>query len=167
MAHGTGGVKAKHRLGSTEWERAGGPPLTFSQRVGLLSGAGVLVAGDLGARLWWLVSRHLRIPSRWPEKVNLEAWAPPDTRAAREAEAYLREVSTLPMVYHCLRTYYFSAILYEGSGVKQSVDREALYVAALLHDVGLFQVSMPPGEHCFSVGSARRGPAHRRMRRMG
>jgi HD domain len=145
----------KHGVGSTEWERAGGPHLTFGQRVGLLSGAGVLVAGDLGGRLWWLVSRRLGISPRWPEKVDLAAWVPPDTGAAREAEAYLREVSTLPMVNHCLRTYYFSAILYEVSGVKQSIDREALYVAALLHDVGLFQVSPPPGEHCFSVGSAR------------
>ena len=41
------------------------------------------------------------------------------------------------------------------SNTKESIDREALYVAALLHDVGLFQVSPPGAEHCFSVGSAR------------
>ncbi|MGO9566013.1 MAG: HD domain-containing protein, partial [Desulfomonilaceae bacterium] len=80
---------------------------------------------------------------------------PPDTRAAREAEQYLREVSSGPMVNHSLRTYYFSGILYDLSGVKQSIDREALYVAALLHDVGLFQTSPPPTEHCFTIGSAR------------
>ena len=39
--------------------------------------------------------------------------------------------------------------------MRQSIDREALYVAAVLHDVGLFQASPPASEHCFSVGSAR------------
>ena len=149
------GRREKPRVGSTEWERAGGPPLALGQRLSLLSGAGAVVAGDLGGRLWWIVRRRLRTSPRRPEKVDLAALVPPDTRAAHEAEAYLREVSTLPMVNHCLRTYYFSAILYQVSGVKQSIDREALYVAALLHDVGLFQLSPPPGEHCFSVGSAR------------
>ncbi|HUJ70222.1 MAG TPA: HD domain-containing protein [Syntrophorhabdales bacterium] len=147
--------REKLRVGSTEWERAGGPPLSLGQRAKLLGGAGAVVAGDLGGRLWWLVSRRLFASVRWPEKVELAAWAPPDTQAAREAEGYLQEVSTLPMVNHCLRTYYFSAIMCELSGKGQSVDREALYVAALLHDVGLFQVSPSPGQHCFTVGSAR------------
>jgi hypothetical protein len=101
--------------------------------------------------------------SRWgvlttgkvPEKIDLSPWAPPDTRAARDAENYLRDVSSSPMINHSLRTYYFSAIMYELSGVRQSMDREALYVAAVLHDVGLFQASPPENEHCFSVGSAR------------
>lgn len=87
--------------------------------------------------------------------VDLSAWTPPDTRVARDAEEYLRTVSTPEMVFHSLRTYYFSGILYELSGVKQSIDREALYVAALMHDVGLFQTSPPKTEHCFTVGSAR------------
>jgi hypothetical protein len=142
-------------VGSTEWERAGGPPLSLGQRARLLGGAGMVVAADFGGKLWWLVSRRLSPSRKLPQKVDLGAWAPPDTRAAREAESHLREVSTLPMVHHCLRTYYFSAILCELSGARRSVDKEALYVAALLHDVGLFQVSPPTGQHCFTVGSAR------------
>jgi HD domain len=142
-------------VGTVEWERAGGPPLSFGQKLSLLGGAGAVILTDLGPRLWWLLSRWGFLSSRRPEKVDLAAWAPPDTRAAREAEQYLREVSSGPMVHHSLRTYYFSGILYELSGVKQSIDREALYVAALLHDVGLFQTSPPATEHCFSVGGAR------------
>ena len=142
-------------VGSVEWERAGGPPLSFGQKLSLLGGAGAVILGDLGPRLWWLLGQWGFFPARRPEKVDLTAWVPPDTRAAREAEQYLREVSSGPMVYHSLRTYYFSGILYELSGVKQSIDREALYVAALLHDVGLFQTSPPATEHCFSVGGAR------------
>ena len=142
-------------VGSVEWERAGGPPLSFGQKLSLLGGAGAVILGDLGPRLWWLLGQWGFVPARRPEKVDLTAWVPPDTHAAREAEQYLREVSSGPMVYHSLRTYYFSGILYELSGVKQSIDREALYVAALLHDVGLFQTSPPGTEHCFSVGGAR------------
>ncbi len=142
-------------VGSVEWERAGGPPLSFGQKLSLLGGAGAVILADLGPRLWWRLSQWGLLPSPRPEKVDLAAWAPPDTRAAREAENYLREVSSGPMVNHSLRTYYFSGILYELSGVKQSIDREALYVAALLHDVGLFQTSPPVSEHCFSVGGAR------------
>jgi hypothetical protein len=142
-------------VGSVEWERAGGPPLSFGQKLSLLGSAGAVILRDLGPRLWWLLGQWGFFPARSPEKVDLTGWAPPDTRAALESEQYLREVSSEPMVNHSLRTYYFSGILYELSGVKQSIDREALYVAALLHDVGLFQTSLPETEHCFSVGGAR------------
>ena len=147
--------RARPSVGTIEWERVGGPPLSFGQKLRLLSEACAIMVSDLGPRLRWLLGQSGLLPGRSPEKVDLAAWSPPDTKAAREAEKYLREVSTLPMVNHSLRTYYFSGILYQLSEVKQSVDREALYVASLLHDVGLFQVSPPANEHCFSVGSAR------------
>ncbi|MFZ2808067.1 MAG: HD domain-containing protein [Desulfosalsimonadaceae bacterium] len=108
-----------------------------------------------GQRFRWMLSRWGFFSTRRPPMVDLSAWTPPDTRVARDAEEYLRTVSTPEMVFHSLRTYYFSGILYELSGVKQSIDREALYVAALMHDVGLFQTSPPKTEHCFTVGSAR------------
>jgi len=142
-------------VGSAEWERAGGPPLSFGQKIGVLGGAGVVVLSHYGQRLRWQLSRWGILPERRPLKVDLAAWTPPDTRAAHEAEAYLREVSTPQIVNHSLRTYYFSGILYDLSGLKQTIDREALYVAALMHDVGLFQTSPPETEHCFTVGSAR------------
>ena len=142
-------------VGTVEWERAGGPPLSFGQRLSVLGGAAGVLLMDFGPRIWWLLSQWGLLTVRRPAKVDLTAWAPPDTRAAREAEEYLREVSSMPMVNHSLRTYYFSGIVYQLSGVKQSIDREALYVAALLHDVGLFQTSPPATEHCFTVGGAR------------
>ena len=142
-------------VGSLEWERAGGPPLSFGQNLGLLAGAGVVVLTHYGQRFWWQLGNRGLVPVHRPRIVDLSAWSPPDTRAAREALSYLREVSTPQMVNHSLRTYYFSGILYELSGLKQSIDHEALYVGALMHDVGLFQSSPPATEHCFSVGSAR------------
>ena len=144
------------RVGTLQWERSGGPPLSFGQKLSLLGGAGAVVLMDLGPRILWLLSRWgVPAAGKPPKKIDLSAWAPPDTRAARDAENYLREVSSVPMINHSLRTYYFSGIMYSLSGVRQSIDREALYVAAVLHDVGLFQASPPADEHCFSVGSAR------------
>jgi hypothetical protein len=89
------------------------------------------------------------------QAVDLARWAPPETRAAREAEEFIREVATPQMVRHSLRTYYFSGIIYDLSPERPPIDREALYVAAMLHDVGLFLPAVSPAEHCFSVGSAR------------
>jgi hypothetical protein len=144
--------QARPRLGSVAWERAGGPPLTFGQKIGLLGGAGAVILSDLGPRLMWRIG----LPVRRPAKIDLSGWDPPDTRAAREAESFLHEVSSGPMVNHSLRTYWFSALIYElAAGAKPAIDREALYVAAVLHDVGLFAPAPPPDEHCFTVASAR------------
>jgi hypothetical protein len=146
----------KKSVGGTEWERAGGPPLSFGQRLSLLSGAGAVILADIGPRLLWLLERWgFPTVHRRPEKIDLKAWTPPDTQAARTAEQFLKEVSSGPMINHSLRTYYFAGIMYELAGRRQSLDREALYVAAVLHDIGLFQDVPPADEHCFSVGSAR------------
>src|SRR5208283_437179 len=115
-----------------------GPPLSFGQRLRLLGGATAVLMADLGPRLLWILRRSGLLPAgKLPPKIDLAAWTPPDTRAAREAGNYLHEVSSVPFINHSLRTYYFSGIMYDLSGVKQSMDKEALYVAAMLHDVGL------------------------------
>jgi hypothetical protein len=137
-------------VGSLAWERAGGPPLSLGQKLSTLGGAATVVCAHFAGRIW----SRLR-PARRPEKVDLARWAPPDTRAAHEAEQYLRAASSEAMVNHSLRTYYFSGIMYELGGERRAIDREALYVAALMHDVGLFETPRPPGEHCFTVGGAR------------
>jgi hypothetical protein len=138
-------------VGTLAWERAGGPPLTIGQRIGLLGGAARMLLWDLGGR----VRGRLRGRARGPRKVDLAAWAPPDSRAARDAEDYLRASSSPALAHHSYRAYYFSAIRYELSGLDVPIDREALYVAALLHDIGLFDRARPPGQRCFTVGGAR------------
>jgi hypothetical protein len=153
------------RIGSLEWERAGGPPLSFGQKLTALGEAGIVVLAHYGQMFRWQLGRLGLFPALHVKTVDLSGWALPDTHVAREAESYLREVSTPEMINHSLRTYYFSGILYELSGLKQSLDREALYVAALMHDVGLFQTSPPASEHCFTVGSTRE--ARRIMKNVG
>jgi len=59
----------------------------------------------------------------------------PDTSAALAAEAYLATVSNVTMIRHCMRTYRFGSVLAEKAGAKP--DLEVLYVASLLHDLGL------------------------------
>ena len=71
-------------VGTVEWERAGGPPLSFGQKLSLLGGAGAVVLMDLGPRLKWLLSRWgVLSAGKPPKKIDLSAWSPPDTRAAR------------------------------------------------------------------------------------
>jgi HD superfamily phosphodiesterase len=59
----------------------------------------------------------------------------PDTPVAFAAEAYLAAVSNITMIRHCIRTYRFGRALAEKAGAKP--DLEVLYVASLLHDLGL------------------------------
>jgi len=59
----------------------------------------------------------------------------PDTKAAFAAEAFLAAVSNITMIRHCIRTYRFGRALAEKAGAKP--DLEVLYIASLLHDLGL------------------------------
>jgi hypothetical protein len=140
-------------VGSVAWERAGGPPLSIGQRVALLGGTAVIVMGDAQARLRWRLSG--RSAKRTPARIDLTAWTPPDSAICRQAEERLRDTSSAVFVHHSFRAYYFSAVAYEAAGKPVPLDRETLYVATLLHDVGLFEASRPAHERCFTIGSAR------------
>jgi hypothetical protein len=59
----------------------------------------------------------------------------PDTPAARAAEETVREFSPEALVNHCARSYVFAASLGAATGI--AYDAELLYVAAMLHDLGL------------------------------
>ena len=143
---------APPRVGTVDWERAGGPPLSLPQRAGLLWGAGAMMISHFAQRGRWRLGRRRAVAPR----VDLSRWAPPDTKAAREAEALLREMASPQMIDHSFRTYWFSCVAYEHAREKPPLDREALYVAALAHDVALFDPSPPEAERCFTVGCARR-----------
>lgn len=139
------------RVGSVEWERAGGPPLTLGQRAVTLAGSARAVTGHFVQYAWWRLGRMRAVA-----RIDLEDWRPPDSAAARAAEEACRDVSTPHMVRHCLRTYYFSAACYESQPDRPKIDREVLYVAAMMHDVGLFEEDPTGCAHCFTVTGARR-----------
>ena len=136
------------RIGSAEWEHAGGPPVTRLQHAGLLAGMACVLLGHAGS---WFSSAFVRRPAYL---VDLESWAPPDSAVAREAEELLLDTSSTEFVNHSYRSYYFSAITCDIAGLSHLVDREVLYTSVLLHDVGLF-VEPLQTEHCFTVTGAR------------
>lgn len=138
-------------VGSLKWEELGGPPLSLPQRVGLLAGTAAVLLGDVGPRLRWSLSRPAARAAWAPRKIDLRQLVPPQTDAIHAAEEHLRAVASPQMIDHSFRTYYFSAIRYELSPKPVPLDREELFVAALLHDTGLFD------DHrrgCFTVAGA-------------
>jgi hypothetical protein len=60
---------------------------------------------------------------------------PPDTLATRAAREVVTHYSSAAMVNHCERAYLWSAALGELTGA--AYDRELLYVASMVHDIGL------------------------------
>src|SRR6266536_6616437 len=58
-----------------------------------------------------------------------------DSRLARRAERLVAEVSPPFLTNHCFRSHFFAVALAERDRVR--FDAELLYVAALLHDLGL------------------------------
>jgi hypothetical protein len=59
----------------------------------------------------------------------------PDSKLAREANAWVRDVSK-PLVYHhVLRSYVFAELLGQARGL--TYDSEVLYLGAVMHDLGL------------------------------
>jgi hypothetical protein len=91
----------------------------------------------------------------------------PDRDPARAAEELCREVSAWILYAHCLRSYLFAVLLGREDGM--SHDEEALYVACLLHDVGLtpaYDDPIRPLEHvsadvAVSPASSRGWPTER------
>ena len=91
----------------------------------------------------------------------------PATRAAREVST---EYSSPALLNHCERSYLWSAALGELTGV--AFDRELLYVAAMVHDLGLvpafdnhlapFEVAGGDVGWVFAAGAG--WPAERRAR---
>jgi hypothetical protein len=115
-----------------------------------LAGTAAVLLGDAGPRLRWALGR--RGISARHRKIDLTQWAPPQTEAVRAAEQHLRAVASPQIVDHSFRTYYFTAIRYELSCSPGPFDHEALCVAALLHDTGLFDAGR---RGCFTVAGAR------------
>jgi pimeloyl-ACP methyl ester carboxylesterase len=76
--------------------------------------------------------------------------APPDSRYARESLETARASLERPILQHSLRCWLWADLFAQIDSVKY--DPEALYVACLLHDVGLGErFAPPPQATCFAV----------------
>jgi HD superfamily phosphodiesterase len=74
----------------------------------------------------------------------------PDSRLARQAEELARTACPPFLTNHCFRSHAWAVALAERDGIR--FDAELLYVAALLHDVGLIP-EFDTGR-CFEVDGA-------------
>ena len=132
-------------LGTAAWSVRTGGHLSAVDKLSLLGPlASVHVrntAGRLGMGLGWRPGRRHHI-----EREQLLA---PHTILTRVAKAHAAERLTAPLLHHSERTYAFGAAVAAVEGI--DVDRELLYVACLLHDVGL--VDPGPGVE-FTIKSA-------------
>lgn len=85
---------------------------------------------------------------------DLERVQTPDSAVAVAAQRLCESASSPALFAHCLRTYAWAALL--GQRAKQRVDSELLFVASLLHDLGLTAHAPPtPDAPCFAVSGAR------------
>jgi hypothetical protein len=67
--------------------------------------------------------------------VIIGGFSAPDSELARKATSLVERVHTSALLNHVHRTWWFAEFLGQQRGLKY--DREAVYLAALLHDLGL------------------------------
>ncbi|HSV40602.1 MAG TPA: HD domain-containing protein [Nocardioidaceae bacterium] len=78
---------------------------------------------------------------------------PPDTRLAIGMAELSAAALPAPILRHSLRTWLWGSMLAEIDGI--AYDEELLYVAAMLHDLGLAEAHRPPEDAaCFAVHGA-------------
>ena len=126
-----------HASPSADWTK----PYSMPSRMAAATAA---QASHLG----WSLGRRLRL-ARPLDGSHLDVPIP-DTDLARSAEDFLALVAPDPLVNHSYRSYLFGSLLARRRTWK--VDAEALYVSALLHDVGLTEKLRGPEQ--FQLTSA-------------
>ncbi|MEU6678799.1 HD domain-containing protein [Streptomyces sp. NPDC046925] len=87
----------------------------------------------------------------------------PTSEVAVETAAFVRRVSSETLFNHVMRTYVFSALLFDRRGVRY--DRELAFLAAALHDLGLVETYQTQAER-FEVDGADAARRFLRSRRM-
>ncbi len=133
-----------HPMGTLDWmEKTGGKlgfrdksrffVKAFSARIGNKSGASNLV----------------------PAGVSPDDLVIPHSKLTKKALSYAEELCEPWLFSHSVRTYFWGLLFARARQLKY--DPELLFVAAILHDLGLtseFENGME-GEHCFAVTGAR------------
>jgi hypothetical protein len=150
-----------HAIGTLQWAEVTGGRLTFRERLTLLADAVLLQIRVLPAQLRW----KLGLAADYIPGLDVADIRGPDSSVARTAEEHCRAVSPPFLVNHCLRTYVWGRLLAAHRGLRP--DDELLYVASLLHDLGLTPsyANGPVEAPCFAVRGAE--GARRIVRRAG
>lgn len=135
------------RIGTLDWARQTGGRLDAAardaiQRANVAHQAAMLAAADRG------FGDAMR-------RMDLDAIAVPDSRLAKDAEAYVASVSPQSLTDHCHRTFLWGALLAQADETPID-DVEVFYLASLLHDLGCVEAHNHklPDVHCFAVEGA-------------
>jgi HD domain-containing protein len=136
------------KFGTLEWGKKNNGALTPTERLHFLRNMAFLAAREASDAV------RAKLGLLKPIDLDFSDCAPPDSRMAKDAEAFARETHTQDLLSHGYRTYYFGAILAAYSGLKY--DKELFFTAALLHDVGLTESrAVPLKACCFAVSGGR------------
>jgi hypothetical protein len=84
----------------------------------------------------------------------------PDTKLANEATALVKQVASGPLFNHCVRSYFFAAAL--GKRLNKPFDAEILYLASVMHDLGVVEKYIGPAR--FEIDGADAATAFLRER---
>jgi hypothetical protein len=133
-------------VGTWEWAQETGGTLRRRDRVRLISEA--------------VSVRLAQMPSGWRSRIfgehaSLRLPDPPDSALARDADERVRELSSPALYGHCARTWAFATLFAQRDHTQH--DHELLYVACMLHDLGLTEShwGRDPHAECFAVEGAR------------
>ncbi len=136
----------RRRLGGLDWARRTGGRLTAGERRRLLA---AVALGQWENALGRAKLALGRLPAG-AAQVDLDTFAVPDSRFAREAEQACAELPA-GLVGHSYRTWLFGRALAAVDG--SELDVELFYCGSLLHDHGIAQPT--PGRD-FTLASAER-----------
>jgi hypothetical protein len=139
----------KPEIGSLEWARRTDGLLTSRRgRVQMLMQAARYAADRIPKR----IAATRTLGDRPKASFDIANLRLPDTPAAREAEEHLTATLDPVWVNHSYRTYAWAYIL--GRHDRLRFDEEVLYVASLLHDLGLADSNQAVRQRCFSLSAA-------------
>ena len=132
-------------LGTLDWARRTGGRLSRRDRLELVRAA--------------MIEQLAMLPRPWRRRLPVDPAIdlpsrPPDSEVARAAYQRAEEVSSPALLAHCTRTWLFGELAAGCGGIRH--DEELLYVASVLHDLGLTEAhrAADPRAHCFAVEGA-------------
>ncbi|MBA3826002.1 MAG: hypothetical protein H0X24_19145 [Ktedonobacterales bacterium] len=137
-----------HGVGSWSWsQRTGGALSTADQRA--------LMAQAVQVQWRRLAKRILPVWGKGTASITDASFIIPDTQVALRAASACAQVSPLWLQHHCSRAYVWATLLAKHADLRY--DAELLYVAAMLHDLGLTATyaRSDATAHCFGVVGAR------------
>lgn len=137
-------------VGTTAWAEATGARLRPRDLAELTA-----QAVELQTRLAGRTLARLVRAGRPPTAAELGMFAPPETEAVHVAAELCARESPEYLLEHCHRSYLWGRVL--GERDRLAVDDELLFVASMLHDLGLTAANADPvgTRTCFTAPAAR------------